>query len=154
MIKARTQLFASLLFLLSSVALWNLVFPSQPVPEPPEPVSIAAPATFPVQVEGVWEQYAVHGCHREFMARLEVRAEGDNYIAHPLLLSQNTFPKHSYLSYDHKFENGQWTFKEDWDHGQVGEFTLQRQPNGEYLGVARSNWDGSSFETVYVRVDN
>ena len=120
--KARTQLFASLLFLLSSVAIWNLVMPAQPAPPPPEPVAVLEQAAFPVQVEGVWEQYSMHGCHREFMARLDVRKDGDAYIAHPLSLAENTFPKHSYRSYDHKFENGRWTFKEDWD-GQVGEFT-------------------------------
>jgi hypothetical protein len=154
MIKVRTQLFVSLLFLLSSIALWNLVVPSRPAPPAPEPAAITAPATFPVQVEGVWEQYAVHGCHREFMARLQVRADGGSYVAHPLSLAENTFPKHSYRSYDHQFQNGQWTFKEDWDHGQVGEFTMELQPNGEYWGVARSNLDGTTFDTVYVRVSD
>lgn len=153
MTKARTQLIGSLLFFLSSIALWNLVFPPKATaPPPPEPVAIAAPQILPVQVEGIWEQYSVYGCHREFMARLEVRAEGDAYVAYPLSLAENTFPKHAYRSFDHKYENGTWTFKEDWDGGQIGEFTMQLQPNGEYLGVARSNLDGHSFGTVYVRV--
>ena len=150
--KARTQLFASLLFLLSSVAIWNLVMPAQPAPPPPEPASVVEQAAFPVQVEGVWEQYSMHGCHREFMARLDVRKDGDAYIAHPLSLAENTFPKHSYRSFDHKFENGRWTFKEDWDYGQVGEFNMELQPNGEYWGVAHSNQDGHTFGTIYVRV--
>jgi hypothetical protein len=153
MMKARTQLFASLLFLLSSVAIWNLVMPAQSAPPPPEPVAVVEQAAFPVQVEGVWEQYSMHGCHREFMARLDVRKDGDAYIAHPLSLAENTFPKHSYRSYDHKFEDGRWTFKEDWD-GQVGEFTMELQPNGEYWGVAQARQDGHTFRTIYVRVGN
>lgn len=151
MMKARTQLFASLLFLLSSVAIWNLVMPAQPAPPLAEPVAVVEQAAFPVQVEGVWEQYSLHGCHREFMARLDVRKDGDAYIAHPLSLAENTFPKHSYRSYDHQFEDGRWTFKEDWD-GQVGEFTMELQPNGEYWGVAQSKLDGHTFGTIYVRV--
>lgn len=153
MIKARTQLIVSLLFLLSSVALWNLLVPNRAAPST-TPAVVAASETLPIQVEGVWEQYLVYGCQREFMARLDIRKAGDDYIATPLSLSANTYPKHAYRSFNHTYQNGHWTFSEDWDYGEVGEFSLELQPNGQYWGVARSNSDGHTFKTLFVRVGN
>lgn len=149
MTKPRKHLLVSLLFLVSSIALYAKITPDRV--ETPAPVAIAAPVS-QLQVEGVWEQYAVDGCHRDFMARLDIRARGADYVANPLSLSANTFPKHAYRSYDHQVNGDTWTFKEDWDYGMVGEFTLERQPNGEYWGVAYSEQDGHSFRTVFVRV--
>jgi hypothetical protein len=151
MSKTRTQLFWSIAFLLGSIALWAKV---APVEHPPQPVAVVAPVSCPsvLMVEGVWEQYAVHGEDRQFMARLSIRSAGADYTASPLALSRDTFPKHAYRSYDHVEENGRWSFKEDWDGGNVGQFVLSRQCNGEYRGVATSLQNGQSFETVFVRV--
>jgi len=148
--KARHQLILSLLFFFSSLAVWNLVMPVEKPQEPTPAVCPFAEASSQ-HVTGVWEQYALHNGHRSFMARLDIRHNGVDYTAHPMELSANTFPKHSYRSFDHKFSNGVWTFKEDWDYGEVGEFTLVEQPNGDYAGVATSS-DGYQFETVFVRV--
>ncbi len=103
-------------------------------------------------VEGVWEQYAVADGQRHFMARLDIRKDGLNFMASPLELSADTFPKHAYRSYDHSFEDGIWSFREDWDDGQVGEFFLTRQANGEYHGFASPAECPYGFETVFVKV--
>lgn len=105
-----------------------------------------------LEVEGVWEQYAVEDGRRHFMARLDIRKDGLDYQAKPLELSANTFPKHAYRSYDHSFQDGMWRFREDWDDGQVGEFILLRQSNGEYHGYASPAECPYGFETVFVKV--
>ena len=147
MSKTRLHLLWSVLFLLSSIALWSKVTPFEAPPAVTEVVTVAAP-----QVEGIWEQYAFNGCQREFMARLEIRTRGEDYVAHPLSLAPYVYPQHSYRSFDHQKQGDTWTFKEDWDHGNIGQFTLKLQPNGEYWGVAESLQDGSRFSTIFVRV--
>lgn len=152
MSKARLHLIYSITFLLSSIALWNLVSPV-PVPTPAERPAVVeqqAPSIF--AVEGVWEQYYVEGEQRQFMARLNIQKSENNYVAVPLSLAPDAFPKHAYLSYDHHFENGRWTFKEAWSCHSTGQFELVEQPNGEYLGWAYSEQDGHGFQTVFVRV--
>lgn len=157
MTKTRKQLVWSLSFFVGSLALWmNLTPPTPttlaPPPVPPSIASVAPTAATASDISGVWEQYAVYQGHREFMARLDIRSDGVNYVAYPLDLSPSTFPKHAYRSYNHSREHGLWTFDEDWDHGQVGHFVLSKQENGEYSGVALNSADGSQFETVFVRV--
>jgi hypothetical protein len=111
-------------------------------------------AAFESQIEGVWEQYSIHDGQRAFMARLDVRKDGANYLATPLALAEDTYPKHTYRSYDHSYQDGVWTFREDWDEGQVGEFVLTRRDNGEYRGTGRLAGCDAGFETVYLRVSD
>lgn len=162
MAKRRAPLIISFLFLLSSLALLNQ---ANRYFNPPEPVIVAQPCTAPMietvavpaqtqglQVDGIWEQYAIEDGQRRFMARLEVRTDGADYMASPLELAEGCGPPHAYRSYDHAVSGDVWTFREDWDGGEVGVFALLRQPNGEYVGTATHANCGISFDTVYVRV--
>lgn len=88
------------------------------------------------------------------MARLNIRADGSAYQASPLELTPNTFPKHAYRSYDHKFQDGTWTFREEWDGGRVGEFFLERQADGSFRGFARLAGYPQAFQTAFVKVGN
>lgn len=153
MSKARLHLFLSLAFLLSSIALYSRVAPVEaPIPEPVPIVASQDVSTF--VVEGVWEQYYVNGDgQREFMARLDLRQSGDSYTANPLALAADAYPKHAYCSFDHEYDNGIWSFKEQWSCRSVGQFDLVLQPNGEYEGYAYSANDGQGFRTVFVRVE-
>lgn len=153
MSKTRTQLFWSVAFLLGSIAIWFKVAPVEHPPAPePVPVVQSQAAHSSLQVEGTWEQYAVENNRRYFMARLQIQADCTSYLASPLELSANTYPKHAYRSFHHSENDGVWSFREDWDHGNIGEFVLVRQPNGEYRGIAKSLQDGTEFETIFVRV--
>jgi hypothetical protein len=170
MTKRQAPLIGSIVFLLSSLALWNQAnhYFATSTSAPPPQVAVVetakscweAPARrcpyqgeIPsAQIEGVWEQYSIHEGQREFMARLDVRSDNGDYVATPLVISEFCFPKHAYRSYDHAESDGVWTFREAWDNNEVGEFALVRQPNGEYRGYARSAGSECGFETVYVRV--
>jgi hypothetical protein len=157
MSKRRTPLILSLTFLLSSLALWNQANHYFAPLAPAAVVEVAAcqqSAAFESQIEGVWEQYSIHDGQRAFMARLDVRKDGANYLATPLALAEDTYPKHTYRSYDHSYQDGVWTFREDWDEGQVGEFVLTRRDNGEYRGTGRLAGCDAGFETVYLRVSD
>ena len=145
--KSRIQLIASLLFLLSSLAIWYQVVPEKH----PEPATPQVEVVAEDPVVGVWEQYSFQNGQRVFMARLDIKRECCGYTAYPLELSACTYPKHAYSSFDHKMENGQWSFKEDWDHGEIGYFDLMETANGDYEGYATSS-DGYQFRTVFVRV--
>lgn len=152
MSKTRLHLFCSIAFLLSSIALWTQVRPiDAPLPSnQPAVVQVAPPTTF--AVEGVWEQYYVSGNERQFMARLDLRQSGPDFVANPLELSADAYPKHAYRSFGHTYQDGHWSFKEEWGCGSVGQFDLELQPNGEYEGWAFSQYDGHGFQTVFVRV--
>lgn len=154
MMKRRAPLILSLAFFLSSLALLqqtNEHFTTRQPISPAQNVQIQADES--LQVEGVWEQYSVSGDgERYLMARLDVRADGFDYQATPIYIAEDVFPKHAYRSYDHRYENGLWTFREDWDNGEVGEFVLERQANGEFLGVAGHAECGDQFTTVFVKV--
>lgn len=152
----RVQLLWSLVFFFGSVALWARVTPaiSETTPAPPPAVIQVADVQLFV-VDGVWEQYAIDcSGERRFMARLDIRQSGDHYLAHPLSLSASTFPKHAYKLTSFGMQDGTWTFDEEWGSGDIGQFVLQRQPNGEYLGTATEMTSGHSFDTVYVKVSN
>ena len=153
--KSRIQLIGSLLFLLSSLAVWYQVVPNkQPEPVAPQREVVVAPqveVAVADPVVGVWEQYSIQDGQRVFMARLDIRPECSGYTAYPLELSANTYPKHAYSSFDHRMEDGEWSFSEDWDHGEIGYFDLVKTGEGEYEGYATSS-DGYQFRTVFVRV--
>lgn len=158
--KVSTRLIISLTFLLSSLALYSRVVPvfSPPQVETVQTVEVARSvqpevALSQLQVEGVWEQYSIgQDGQREFMARLEIQKDGEHYLANPVSVAEFVFPKHTYRSFDHKFSDGIWTFREDWDHGETGEFTLVRNAEGEFVGSARHLGCEAGFETVFVRV--
>ncbi len=158
--KVSTRLIISLAFLLSSLALYSRVAPvfSPPEVQAVQTIEVARPvqpvvASSLLQVEGVWEQYSVESDgKRELMARLELRKDGSHYLVSPIFLAEFTFPKHAYRSYDHKFSDGIWTFREDWDHGDVGQFTLVQNDKGEFEGSAHHLGCGTGFDTVFVRV--
>lgn len=163
MTKTRKHLILSLAFFLGSLAVWSRVVPTLNETPLPPTHRVAVETTIRTTetpeslafVEGVWEQYAVE-CNgeRSFMARLHIEKEGADYVAYPSELSANTYPKHAYRSHSHSIDGQLWSFKEDWDHGEVGEFLLVRQENGEYVGYATSVDTGYEFETVFVKVSN
>lgn len=154
------HLILSITFFLSSLALYSLVAPSFAPPQietvrtvevPRTPETVAAPCTF--EVEGVWEQYSIEADgQRVFMARLEIRRDGVHYLAHPISIAEFVFPKHTYRSYDHQYREGVWTFREDWGHGEVGEFALEQNSYGEFVGTARHAGCAASFDTMFIRV--
>ena len=145
--KSRIQLLVSLLFLLSSVALWYRIVPErEPSPPTPQVQEVAQD-----EITGVWEQYSLHNGRRSFMARLDLRSEGCRYMAYPLSLSEMTYPKHPYVSFDHKKVGEAWSFTEQWDKGELGYFDLTRNEDGEYEGFATSS-TGYQFRTVFVKV--
>jgi hypothetical protein len=165
MMKRRAPLVLSLAFFFSSVALYHHVAPRTEVSAPvcqQAPVcqrAISVVAQAPVQdqrlqVEGVWEQYSIdYDGQRVFMARLEIRSDGLHYLATPTEIAEDVFPKQTYRSFDHRFQSGVWTFREAWDHGEVGEFVLRRQENGEFVGSAYlSGCPEERFATVFVRI--
>lgn len=157
MMKRRAPLILSLAFFLSSLALLqqtNHFFAAPVRPTLSAPASTVEVQTDEaMQVAGVWEQYSVgDDGERYLMARLDVRPDGFDYQSTPLYIAEDVFPKHAYRSYDHRYENGIWTFREDWDNGEVGEFVLERQPNGEFLGTAGHAECGDQFTTVFVKV--
>lgn len=147
--KARNQLILSIAFLLSSIAVWYKVVPHTPTDVTPPPAVVVSVSQDSIQ--GVWEQYSLDGEQPEFMARLDIRPDGDSYIAYPEALSRGTFPKHAYRSFDHVMQDGHWSFKEDWDNGLVGNFDLKQNDQGQYVGVALGS-DGHMFNTMFVRV--
>lgn len=158
-----SRLILSLAFFLSSLAIYNQVegaFAPAPAPAPVAVVQVAQPRLPAVpsaqfQVEGTWEQYSIEADgHREFMARLEIRKDGDHYIADPVSVSEYTFPKHAYRSFDHQFRDGIWSFREDWGSGETGEFTLVRNDAGEYEGTAYHLGCAAGFQTVFVPVSH
>ena len=159
--KLSSRLVLSLAFFLSSLAIYNQVEGAfAPPPAPVTAVEVARPMP-PVahqtefQVAGTWEQYSIEADgHREFMARLEIRKDGDQYIADPVSVSEFTFPKHAYRSFDHQFRDGIWTFREDWDGGETGEFVLVRNDAGEFEGTAYHLGCASGFQTVFVPVSD
>lgn len=158
--KTSTHLVLSLAFLLSSLALYSRVAPvfSPPEIQAVQTVEVARPvqpvvASSQLQIEGVWEQYSIEpDGKREFMARLEIRKDGEHYLANPVSVAEFVFPKHTYRSFDHKFSDGIWSFREDWDHGETGEFVLAQTTEGEFVGSARHLGCEAGFQTVFVRV--
>lgn len=169
----RSPLIVSLAFLVSALAVWSQVDRFFPPTEVPAPVPVAAvavtePAPVPterpldqrievdtqqMQFDGVWEQYSLEGGERQFMARLEMTTDGADYLATPVICSADTFPKQTYRSFDHAFSNGVWTFKEEWGPNEIGEFTLQQQPNGDFVGKARYAGSDFSIDTIFVRIN-
>lgn len=159
MIKRRAPLLLSLAFFLSSLAVYNQIHHRFSAPSPsPQVVALeSAPAQEQeMQVQGVWEQYSVGADgERYFMARLDIRPDGLHYLATPTEIADDVFPKQTYRSYDHSFRAGVWTFREAWDNGEVGEFVLQRQENGEYLGSAYlAGCSHERFATVFVKISD
>lgn len=155
--KKRAPLILSLTFFLSSLAILQQVnYHFAPTQEPVPIAQISQQQTAEtMQVAGVWDQYSVDGDgQRYFMARLDMQGEGADYTATPTAIAEDVFPKHAYSSYDHSYDNGVWSFREDWDDGDVGQFVLERQPNGEYAGTATSLDGSQCFSTVFVRVED
>lgn len=173
MSKRSAPLILSLALLLFSLAVWKQVdqhfAPDQQPAPPPVAVAVAAtPAPLPQerladetiqvidsrehQIEGVWEQYSIEGDKRQFMARLQMTRQGDGYLATPVEFSPDTYPQKPYRSYDHAYANGVWTFKEDWGPTSVGEFVLEKQPNGQFEGTARYAGREFGIDTVFVKV--
>lgn len=156
MSKTRTQLFWSLAFLAGSISLWLNVAPNfeqNPATEAPQAqVQTIQNENSNFVVEGVWNQYSVNSTgHRSFMAQLDIQGQGSSYIAAPSSVAPNVYPKHAYRSFDHSFNNGVWTFKEEWQQGNIGSFTLTLQEDGSFRGIAESLDDGHKFETVFAR---
>lgn len=146
---ARKQLIVSLAFLFSSVALWHKVVPQTP-PDFQPPVTTFVTISQD-SIEGAWEQYSLEGEQPEFMARLNLRRQSEDYLAYPEVLSPTTYPKHAYRSFEHEMQGDRWTFKEEWGHGVVGTFELEKTRDGSYVGVAHGS-DGHCFKTLFTRV--
>lgn len=163
MAKSRTQLIISVAFLATSLALFNLTnsYFAPPTLQAVEVPRLSQPVNVPVtaraeelRIEGVWEQYSVIDGKREFMAQLEIRSDGVHYVATPVSIAEDVFPKHSYRSFNHKYDNGVWTFSEEWAPGEIGEFSLTRLDNNEFVGAAYPINSGFGFETVFVRISD
>lgn len=151
MTKARKYLLVSLLFLFASAALYVNIIPSLSVRASVSPTPIGSMSADDTIIEGVWDQFVIVNGSREFLARLDLRADGSDYVAVPFCLADSAYPRHSYRSFEHYKENSVWMFSEDWD-GEIGQFVLERQANGEYVGYATSSDNGRYFKTIFVPV--
>ncbi len=163
MAKSRIQLIISIAFLATSLALFSQTnrYFAPPTLHAIEVPSLTVPVNVPVsnraeelRVEGVWEQYSVIDGKREFMAQLEIRSDGVHYVATPMSIAEDVFPKHSYRSFNHKYDNGVWTFSEEWAPGEIGDFSLTRLSDNEFVGAAYPINSGFGFETVFVRISD
>ena len=160
MAKSRFQLFISLVFFASSLALFSLTnsyfapptIQAVEVPRISQTGDLAVAPTQELQVEGVWEQYCLIDGQREFMAQLEIRRDGAHYTATPVNIAEGVFPKHTYRSFDHSYTNGVWSFREEWAPGETGEFHLTRLSDNEFVGTANPTNSECGFETLFVRV--
>lgn len=81
---------------------------------------------------GVWVQTI--GEDRHFLAELRLEPEGDHFLATPLEITEDAYPRQAYRSFDHQFSRDSWSFQEDWGD-EVGRFELKRVGPDRYQGL-------------------